>query len=237
MYIVKIRAIFQTQGNKYIMKKIKLFLIIGIVLCILAGVAVYLFQSDGTWPNSKVVDTSVFKPYIPNTEIIFNQNGNSDDFITTADGWGGQEPKHRCMIGKQIDLNLYVKDGKNSPLILGVYGFGVFDSTKYTEQEITVFANGTEIEKWPVTRNDEYTASIPAYLMKDDTLKLRFVIREPYTPNGDTRKIGMAVKKITLTKKVAGRTRVKIGKWIKDKLTTDTKTDYMVSDEPEQDIF
>ena len=47
----------------------------------------------------------------------------------------------------------------------------------------------------------------------------------------------MAVKKITLTKKVAGRTRVKIGKWIKEKLATDTKTDYVVSDEPEKDIF
>ena len=217
------------------MKKIKLFLIIGIVLCILAGVAVYLFQSDGTWPNSKVVDTSVFKPYIPNTEIIFNQNGNSDDFITTADGWGGQEPKHRCMIGKQIDLNLYVKDGKNSPLILGVYGFGVFNPVKYQYQEITVFANGTEIEKWHVSNRDEYTASIPAYLMKDDTLNLRFVAHEPHLQHN--RQLAMAVQKITLTKKVAGRTRVKIGKWIKDKLTTDTKTDYMVSDEPEQDIF
>lgn len=231
MYIVKIRAIFQTQGNKYIMKKIKLFIIIGVALCVLAGIAVYLFQSDGTWPNSKSVDTNVFKPYIPNTEITFNKEGNSSEYILMQNGWGGQEPKHRCMIGKQIDLNLYVKDGKNSPLILGVYGFGVFDRAKYTEQEITVFANGTQIDKWKVVNKEEYTASIPAYLMKDDTLNLRFVIREPYTPTGDTRKIGMAVQKITLTKKIAGRTRVKIGKWLKNKLAEDKEI--VISEEPE----
>ena len=67
--------------------------------------------------------------------------------------------------------------------------------------------------------------------MKDDTLNLRFVIREPYTPTGDTRKIGMAVQKITLTKKIAGRTRVKIGKWLKSKLAEDKEI--VISEEPE----
>jgi hypothetical protein len=217
------------------MKKIKLFIIISIVLCVLTGIVVFLFQSGDTWPNSKIVDTSVFKPYIPNTEIVLDKDGNSSEYILMQNGWGAQEPTHRCMIGKQIDLNLYIKDGKNSPLILGVYGFGVFNPVKYQYQEITVFANGTEIEKWHVSNRDEYTASIPAYLMKDDTLNLRFVAHEPHLQHN--RQLAMAVQKITLTKKVAGRTRVKIGKWVKEKLATDTKTDYVVSDEPEKDIF
>ncbi|MFQ6729580.1 MAG: hypothetical protein ACLRFK_00795 [Alphaproteobacteria bacterium] len=213
------------------MKRIKLFLIIGIILCALVGITVYLSQLGDTWPNDKSVDTNIFKPYIPNTEIIFSRDGNSSEYILMQNGWGGQEPKHRCMIGKQIDLNLYVKNGKNSPLILGVSGFGVFDTTKYSNQEITVFANGTQIDTWHVSKKEEYTASIPAYLMKDDTLNLRFVIHEPYTPKGDTRKIGMAVQRITLTKKIAGRTRVKIGKWLKNKLASDQEI--IISEEPE----
>ena len=72
------------------MKKTKLFLIIGIVLCVLIGVAVYLFQSDGTWPNSKNVDTNIFKPYIPNTEITFNKEGNSSEYILMQNGWAGR---------------------------------------------------------------------------------------------------------------------------------------------------
>ncbi len=231
MYIVKIHAIFHAQENKHIMKRIKLFLIIGIILCALVGITVHLFQSDNAWPNNKSIDTNIFKPYIPNTEITFNKDGNNSEYVLIQNGWGGQEPMHRCMIGKQIDLNLYVKDGKNSPLILTVYGFGVFDTKKYTYQEITVFANGIQIDKWHVANKEEYTASIPAYLMKDDTLNLRFVIREPYALNGDTRKIGMAVQKITLTKKIAGRARVKIGKWIKNKLVNNKEV--IVSEEPE----
>ena len=223
--------LYSEYKEKIVMKKMKLFLIIGIVLAALAGIAVYLFQSGDTWPNSKSVDTKIFKPYIPNTEITFDQGGNSSEYILMQNGWGGQEPKHRCMIGNNVELNLYIKNGKNSPLTLGVYGFGVFDPAKYQHQEITVFANGTEIEKWNVKSRDEYTASIPAYLMKDDTLNLRFVIHDPYTPKGDRRKIGMAVKRITITKKIAGRTRVKIGKWVKNKLAADKEI--VISEEPE----
>ena len=46
------------------------------------------------------IDTSVFKPYILGERIDFSEQGNSTEYVKISDGWGGQEPEHRCAVGK-----------------------------------------------------------------------------------------------------------------------------------------
>ena len=72
------------------------------------------------------VDTKVFRPYILGTPITFKEGGNSAEFVKTADGWGGQEPEHRCAVGDSTVMRLYIPEAEGVALRITMDGFGVY---------------------------------------------------------------------------------------------------------------
>lgn len=163
------------------------------------------------------VDTKVFRPYILGTPITFKEGGNSAEFVKTADGWGGQEPEHRCMQGSTTILNLYVPDSVGANLRLTVDGFGVYDPAD-GYQTIDVYANDTHLITWRVANDGPFMADIPNTVVTDGTLILRFEIAKPYTPPVDTRKLGMAVREIVIDRVFGAQTKRKVGIWVKNNI-------------------
>ena len=202
------------------MSKKSKFLLILVFLCacILGGFLFVNYKRASDWLNNPGVDTSVYKAYILNTNIDLSSGGNSTDFISEKDGWGDQESEYRCVLNNGAKIRLYVKDGQNTTLDFRVSGFGIYDYDLYPSQEVTVIANGTEVAKWSVADDSEYFARIPGRLMTDNTVEIELRVAHPYTPPVDKRKIGMAVKNITLGTPFAAKTKIKIGKWLKQKL-------------------
>ena len=198
-------------------KKLR-FLLIGLAVLLLGGIVWFFSSGDDTWLKNATVDLSEYRPYVLNTDIEFNQDGNSVKYISSDYGWGGVEPKWRCTVGKESVVKLYIKDAKNTALVLNVYGFGVFNYKTEKNQKITVLANGTEIGEWAVGDNSKYSLKIPDSVMVDNSLTLKFVIDKPYVSAFDSRALGMAVRQMNIRKQFANKTKRKIGKWLKDKI-------------------
>lgn len=212
---IKINAILYLTKGKNMFSKLK-YILAGVIFSLMLVFGyVFMVSSDNTWGKNI---NKEFKPYKPNTEIYFDKDGNTKQYIETKNGWGGQEPKWRCTVGKESVIKLYIKDGMDTPLILNVSGFGVYDHKNDKYQKITLFANDKEITQWNISGDKKYVANIPASIMKDNYLTLRFVIDKPYVSDVDTRALGMAVKQINLRKDIGNKTKKKIGKWLKDKL-------------------
>lgn len=200
------------------MSKKTIFLLIGLVALVLGGIVLFFTSGDDAWLKNATVDLSEYRPYVLNTDIDFDEGGNSAKYIFENDGWGGQEPKWRCTVGKESTVKLYIKDAQNMDLVVNVYGFGVFDYKNEKNQKITVFANGTEIGSWDVGDNSKYSLKIPNSVMVDNSLTLKFVIDKPYVSAFDSRPLGMAVRQMNVRKQFANKTKRKIGKWLKDKI-------------------
>ncbi len=168
--------------------------------------------------KTTTIDTKIFRPYILGTNISFAKGGNSSDFVKISDGWGGQEPKHRCAVGAQTVIRLYIPDSQGGNLRLTLDGFGVYPYKTEKYQEVTVFANDVKIAVWQAAHNGPFNVDIPTDLIKDNTLTIRFVPRKPYSPPPDTRKLSMAVREIKIDRVFGAQTKRKIGKWVKENL-------------------
>ena len=164
------------------------------------------------------IDTKIYKPYVLGTEISFKEGGNSAEYVNVADGWGGQEPAHRCAVGSETIMRLYIPDSVGASLRLVVDAFGVFPPKTDKYQEITIFANDIEIGVWRVGLDGPFNIEIPSDIITDNTLTLRFVPAKPYSPPPDIRKLSMAVKTVKIEKIFGAQTKKKIGKWVKENL-------------------
>lgn len=204
--------------TKFYRRSLILIALLGLSL---AGWGVYSMMYNKNLKNDILltdVDTKVFRPYVLGTEITFNKGGNSLDFINKDDGWGGQEPKHRCAVGKETILRLYIPDGMGASLRLSLDGFGVFQPKKETYQKVTIYANDIEVGVWHVGHDGPFNIDIPSSVMTDNTLTIKFVPEKPYSPPPDTRKISMAVYSIKIDRVLGAQTKRKIGKWVKENL-------------------
>lgn len=161
------------------------------------------------------IDTSVFKPYILGERIDFSEQGNSTEYVKISDGWGGQEPEHRCAVGKNTVMKLYIPDSIDASLRLTVDAFGVFPPKTDKYQEVTVYANDEKLGEWRVGLDGPFVIEIPNGIIKDNTLTLRFMAAKPYSPPPDVRKLSMAVREIKIERILGAQTKKKIGKWIK----------------------
>lgn len=158
-----------------------------------------------------------FACYNIGTNISFDANGNSKNFIKSSDGWGGQEPKHRCAIGNNSVINLYIPNAKDKNLRLDVDAFGVWNpEQKY--QKIEVYANDTKLTDWKMNDESTYSVDIPSALMTDNKISIRFHGLNPYTPTGDTRKISMAVLSVKIVKLRGRAEKQKIARWLKQQI-------------------
>ena len=202
---------YNGKKMKFTHKKIILFtLCFMVVLCLL-----------GWWlmPKTDVTHATDIRPgyvsYDIAQDIVFAQDGNSGDFVRGNIGWGGQEPKHRCIVGKTAEMKLFIYNSDNSDLRLILNAFGVYSpDTKC--QEITVYANDVSVAQLCVASRDLYTAIIPAKLIPDGHLHLRFDVAEPYVV--DNRLLGAAVRGITFEKMRGNQTKKKLSLWLQNKL-------------------
>ena len=193
------------------MKKIYLILFI-VLFLILGGGLYFMFGRSGTYNVP-----AGYKLYNIGQTIDFSRDGNSAKFVDTKMGWGGQETKHRCFVGSNAELSLYVPDITAQQVQLFVHATGVFKpDTKC--QNIDVYVNDTLVEQWCMGSRDIYVATIPANIITSDALNIRFVIESPYVSPIDARPLGAAVREIYLEKKFAQKTRKKVSRWVQDKL-------------------
>lgn len=204
------------------LKVLKYALVIIVILLITSLCLIFFTSNNKNWIKNADVDLSVYRPYVLNTEINFNHKGNSKKYIKQEDGWGGQEKEYRINRGKESKIKLYIKDGKNKDILLNMHSFGLFDQNKYKFQTITLTANDTEIQKWEINyESNNYSATIPASVMKDNTLVLTFLIKDPYiyVSENDSIPIGIAIKKMVLKNYSTSETKKKVAKWLKNKLS------------------
>lgn len=168
------------------------------------------------WPKKvvPVKNNGEFIGYNLGTEITFKDGGNSFSFVKTNEGWSHQEPDYRCTFGDFSLIKLYIPEVDEGDLRLTLSAFGVYDpEDKY--QKVDVWANDTKVAEWQVTGLDSYVAVIPARLIKDGKLTLRFDIDKPYIPPVDVRRLGMAVFEIKIERIYAAEVKRKIGKKLK----------------------
>lgn len=200
-------------------KKITLITIVG--LLIISCTAWFFYNKNQNW--YKGIDLGENKPYVLGTEILFENGGNSKDFVYHKDGWGGQEEKFRCTVGKDTIMNLYIKNGASANLKMVITGFGIFPSKKQ-HQDIEVYANETKVKDLQVGDKATYVVQIPANVMVDNKLSVRLHIPHPYTPSYSNRKLGMCVSSMTIDADRGIETKRKISRWISgsmNKLQTD----------------
>ena len=191
----------------------KIYFILSILVLLVLGCGAYLI-----WGRTGSYNVPAgYALYNIGQIIDFSRDGNSAEFIDKKLGWGGQETKHRCFVGSNAELSLYVPDITAQQVQLFVHAAGVFKpDTKC--QNIDVYVNDTLVEQWCMDSRDIYVATIPANIITSDALNIRFVIESPYVSPIDARPLGAAVREIYLEKKFAQKTRKKISRWVQDKL-------------------
>ena len=146
-------------------------------------------------------------------EITFHDQGNSAQYINSKDGWGEQEEKWRCAIGKNTTISLPINVG-NSIVQFSFYGFGVYNPNQ-TGQKVTLFVNEQRIISWDVNELGWYSTTIPASVVKAGQLNIEFKSEAPYSPTGDIRKLSMAIQKIVIKKPFAWETKNAMANWFK----------------------
>ena len=195
-------------------KKIKLILwgILGIGLVILSGV----WLCSGTQTFSDAAQNVNFQEYKIGNKISFEQFGNSQKY--TGSGWSQPEKKFTWTDGKDAYLNMFIKNANDKKLQLNVFGHGIFAAADEC-QKVTVYANGSELTTWCVLRDDDhYTVEIPENLIKDGSVQIKLHIDKPFVPKSDPRHLGFSVKTVHISQMFAAKTKIKIAKWIKNKI-------------------
>lgn len=196
-------------------------IVAAVIVAILMGWGIYSVSYNMRLRNdieNTSIDIKKFKPYILGDKIDFSESGNSSDFIEMNDGWGGQEPEHRCAVGNATVMRLYIPDSIGRDLRLSLDAFGVYPPDTATYQEFTIFANDVKIGVLRIGHDGPFSIDIPNGIITDNTLVLRFVPAGTYSPPPDTRKLSMAVRGIEIDSVLGAQTKRKIGKWIKNNI-------------------
>ena len=178
-----------------------------ILLVLLATWWLYGFCYNRSFPK----DTGEYIPYVMGKVVDFTAKGDSAMFVKDEDGWGNQEEKYRCTVKKDVFMRYYVKNDGNAVKLM-VRASGSFPYPD-DHQRVIVSINGTKFTHWDVSAKDWYQVIIPASMIPDNKLEIRFSMTKPYTPKGDTRKLGMIVEKIKLEKIYGQQTRVRLRNW------------------------
>ncbi len=196
-------------------KKTKIILFISVIILVVTVAFVVLRPNPSVYDPSSVPEGYVV--YTPGEVIDFSQTGNSLNFAPADGRWGAQELKHRCITAKTAELKLFIPGGAGSDFRFGIEASGVYDPEDGC-QKITVYANDVQIADWCMGRRSEYTVMIPAKIMQDNHINIRFEVAKPYISDVDVRTLGAAVRQIYLDKLVGQQTKRKISLWIQQKM-------------------
>ena len=157
-----------------------------------------------------------YKHYHIGDRIYFNAGGNSK--LYTGTGWSSQEKDFTWTDGNDAYLNLFIEDALDKKLQLNIFGYGIFEQSDEC-QKITVYVNDAELTTWCFSHQDDnYAVEIPESLIESGAVQIRLHIEKPFVAKPDPRHLGAAVKNVYISQVFAAKTKVKIARWIKNKV-------------------
>ncbi|HHS8255165.1 TPA: sulfatase-like hydrolase/transferase, partial [Legionella anisa] len=141
-----------------------------------------------------------FAEYKLGTPLSFAQEGNVAEFL--KQGWSGQEKDHRWTEGSKSRLGLYIKQEKPQSLSLRLHA-SAFPTKDRKPQQIKVLVNEHQVASWTMLELDWYEATIPAKIIGNGLLDIKFIIAEPTAPSEiseslDHRKLGIFAQEIII---------------------------------------
>ncbi|HHT0592177.1 TPA: sulfatase-like hydrolase/transferase [Legionella anisa] len=141
-----------------------------------------------------------FAEYKLGTPLSFAQEGNVAKFL--KQGWYGQEKDHRWTEGSKSRLGLYIKQEKSQSLLLRLHA-SAFPTKDRKPQQIKVLVNEHQVASWTMLELDWYEATIPAKIIGNGLLDIKFIIAEPTAPSEiseslDHRKLGIFAQEIII---------------------------------------
>lgn len=192
------------------MKKKLLFIILGIVFLLVMAFVFWGYKNT----NSEILQNN--SNYRVGQIIDFTAAGNSRAY--KGKGWAEPEEKFTWTDGKDAYVNLLLETARAKKLQLNVLGRGIFDSNDKC-QNVTVYVNNSELTTWCISRDDDnYTVAIPQNVLKDGAIQIRFHIDKPVVLKTDPRHLGFNVKNMYISQPFAAEYKVKIARWIKNKV-------------------
>jgi hypothetical protein len=158
-------------------------------------------QSAGTsTPASNQAATGA--PYKLGTKLLFGSDGNGGPF--KGSGWSTPEPGHTWSDSPSANLAFQLEPSSNS-LTLRMKLTGLVKAPELPHQPVEVEANGTRIASWQVAADADFTAVIPAELVKaGGTLRIELRIPQSTSPkklglSSDERSLGVSLSELVIT--------------------------------------
>jgi hypothetical protein len=165
-------------------------ILLGIVIVIITVIVCILLFGD---KSSK----------LSNVEILFNKNGNVSKYQLT--GFGQPESGFAWTIDQEAVISIpmqQIPENHGLRMTVDIYPFL---AKKIKKQNVDVFVNDVLVDKWIVDKANVYNIILPKNInVSDGTLNVKFKIKNPKSPkelklSSDTRKLGIAIKKLNLS--------------------------------------
>lgn len=135
-------------------------------------------------------------------EILFGMTGNADPFMDI--GWSACQVDYCWSTGDQASLILETGE-VTADLVMQVNFKPYVNESIGLQQSIGVWVNDTQLAEWHVSqfRFQDATVQIPAALVKEDTIRVRFEFPDAVSPKSiglgaDTRKLGLAIHSLRM---------------------------------------
>ena len=143
-----------------------------------------------------------YNNYEPGTLIKFGMGGGAERFKQS--GWSDTENGFTWTIGESAKLAFSIPS-TSRVLTLRMRLTALLKPPQRTSQTVTLLANGQKIAEWQVENTADFTAAIPAGVVKDDgLLTLELKTPDPISPkalgmSGDSRLLGVCVSELAIT--------------------------------------
>lgn len=160
---------------------------------------------SASWHKTpKIYDVTKNNLYKIGGIVDFGRGGSSILYMPGySQGWSEQEELYTWTQGATAMLSFMLATVPQNDLTLHVKAFPYLGGG-LKEQLIGVYANDTKIATWRITDETDIQSTIPAAIIRDDTLNLVFKVNNPTSPkevgaSEDSRKLGIAVKELVIT--------------------------------------
>lgn len=131
-------------------------------------------ENKAAWKRQTTIKSFNVNPddsYILRARITFSNLGNSSKYVRS--GWAHAVLNHRTMIAKTGACSLSLKNYTDGDLELMVTG-GPVSRELQSSFVMHVFAGDEKIDTWNITSFKHYNTIIPAALIKNNKLSLKF---------------------------------------------------------------
>jgi hypothetical protein len=152
-------------------------------------------------PTPAGSDASIGAPYKLGTKLVFGSGGNGEAY--RGAGWSAAEPGHTWSDKPSATLTFQLEPAKDA-LTLRMRLTGMVKAPELPYQPVEVEANGRLIASWQVGAESDFTAVIPAELVKaGGTLRIQLKIPKSTSPKklglgSDDRFLGVSLSELEI---------------------------------------